>query len=213
MKRLLPRAAALALFFLVLGAVGVIGQPTTNPLPTPGVDPGPAWASTLNAAISELQQIVAQKLGNASLNITDGDVLHGMKVIHVHAAAAVPTGTSAFTGGTSMYWQGAAAGDTAAFSLPPAFNDRVRSVFVYGRANGTTAWTCKLYSQNMLTGVVTQLGSTLTSGTAAAIQALNFGALTQTLAADTVLLVEWTAGASGNRVYGVEVQFDKISGP
>lgn len=191
------------------------GSAPTAPLPVVGVDIGPTAASMVNTAIAELQAIVTPKIIPTEIDLgNDGELKHGSRVIHIHAAAGVPTGTSAFTGGTSMFWQGAAAGDTVVMSLSPlAVNDRVRSVFVYGRANGVTAWTCKLYSQNMITGVVTQIGSTLTSGTAAAIQALNFGALTQTLAADTVLLVEWTAGAAGNRVIGVEVQFDKIATP
>lgn len=211
--RNLSRAAALAAFFLIVGAVGVVGQPTTSPLPTPGVTVGPTWASQLNDALTELQQIIAQKLGNASLNITDADVKHGTRTVYYHAAAGVPVGTSAFTAGTSMFWQGAAAGDTVTVPIEQAINERITAVAVYGRANGATAWSWKLYSQNLSTGVVTQIGSTQTSAITAAISKLPIAALTQTITSDVVFVAEWTAGASGNRVYGVEVQFDKVATP
>lgn len=211
--RKLFRTALFFLGFIGLSAVGPIGTPTTSPLPTPGVDPGPGWATTLNTAIIELQGYVSAKLGNASLNITDADVLHGNRTIYYGAASGQTLGTNVFTGGTSQFWQGAASGDTVTFCFDQAINERIKSVSVYGRANGATAWSWKLYQSVMTTGVVTQIGSTQTSAITAAISKLPITGLTQTIATDTVYCAEWTAGASGNRVYGGEVVFDKIATP
>lgn len=189
-----------------------IGTATTSPLPAI-FDVGPGWASAVNAALLELQQIVALKLGNASLNVTDADVKHGTRTAYYHASAGTPTGTSAFTGATSMFWQGAAAGDTVVIPIEQAINERVTAVSVYGRSAGVTAWTWKLWSVNLLTGSVSQISTTQTSGTAAAIEKKSITGLTQTIGSDTVIVAEWIAGASGNRVYGVEVQFDKVATP
>src|SRR5262249_10916801 len=156
---------------------------------------------------------VAQKLGNASLNVTDADVKHGTRIVYYGAATGQQVGTNAFNTGTSQYWQGAAAGDIVEFNVDQAINERITAVSVYGRANGTTAWTWKLYKANALTGTVTQINPTQTSGTAAAIQKLSIASLTETVSADTYYAAEWTAGASGNRVYAVEVQFDKVATP
>ena len=146
------------------------GSAPTSPLPTVGVTIGPSWASQLNTALLELQTIVTPRLGNAQIDLgTDADVKHGTRTVYYHAGAGQPTGTSAFTGGSSMYWQGAAAGDTVVVPLEQAINERITAVSVYGRANGATAWTWKLYSVNLLSGVVTQVGSTQTSATAAEI--------------------------------------------
>lgn len=189
------------------------GSAPVSPLPVVGVDVGPAWASALNTAIAELQAIVTPKLGNTQLNVTDADIKHGTRTFQIAAAAGVGVG-AAFNAGLLQYWQGAAAGDTVTFSISPiAVNDRVTAVYVYGRANGVTAWSWKLYTLNMTTGVVTQVGATQTSLTPANIQALPITGLTQTLALDTVLIAEWTAGAAGNRCLGGAVQFDKIATP
>lgn len=209
----IARIAALALLFLGLSGVGPIGTATVSPLPVPGVDVGPGWATTLNTAITELQGYVALKIGNASLNITDADVKHGARTVYYGAASCQGLGTSAFTGATSQFWQGAAAGDTVACVVDQAINERITAVSVYGRANGATAWSWKLYSVNASTGVVTQVGSTQTSAITAAISKLSVSALTQTVATDTYYVAEWTAGASGNREYAVELVFDKTATP
>lgn len=192
---------------------GPIGTPMANPLPTVLVDTDANGESLIIAFLAETKAYLEQKIGNASFSIADADVKHGSRVVYYAAATGQPTGTSAFSGGTSQFWQGAAAGDTVNLGLDQAVNERVTQISVYGRANGTTAWSFKAYTVNLSTGVVTQLGATQTSGTAAAIQKLSITGLTQTIAADTLLVVEWTAGASGNRVYGVEVTFDKSATP
>lgn len=189
-----------------------IGNPMSATLPTVGVDAGPGWATALNTFLTEVKGYVENKLGNASLNVTDADIKHGTRTVYYDACVAQTVGAT-FTAGTSQYWAAAGAGDTVTFALDQAVNERITAVAVYGRANGATAWTWKLYTKNLATGVVTQVGSTQTSATAAAIEKKQIASLTQTIGSDTVLIAEWTSGAAANRCYGLEVQFDKVATP
>lgn len=192
---------------------GPIGTAMTSPLPTVLVDTDAAGTSAFITFLAEVKQYLEAKVGNTSFTIADADVKHGTRTVYYHAGVGVPTAGSAFTAGTSMFWQGAAAGDTVVVPLKQAINERVTAVSVYGRSAGVTAWTWKLWQQNLSTGTVTQIGSTQTSGTAAFIEKKSITGLTTTIASDIVIVAEWTAGANGNRVYGVEVQFDKVATP
>lgn len=183
-----------------------------SPLPTVLVDTDAAGESKIITFLAEVKAYLEQDLGNASLAITDADVKHGSRTTYYHASAGTTLG-AVYNAGTLGYWQSAAGADTVTVPLELAVNERITAVSFYGRANAVTAWSWKLYKQNLLTGVVTQVGATQTSAIAAAISKMPIASLTETIAADTVYWAEWTGGAAGNRAYGVEVVSDRIAVP
>lgn len=184
-----------------------------SPLPTVLVDTDAAGESKIITFLAEVKAYLEQDLGNASLAITDADVKHGPRTSYYHASGSAILG-AAYNAGALGYVQAAAAGDTATRSFSRlSVNERITAVSVYGRANAVTAWTWKLFKQNLSTGVVTQIGATQTSAIAAAISKMPIASLTETVAADTVYWAEWTGGAAGNRFLGVEVVSDKIAVP
>lgn len=192
---------------------GPIGTPMVTPLPVAGVTAGPAWASMLLARFVEVQAYLEAKLTNASLNLSaDADVLHGPRTVEYGAALAHPVGAT-FQAGALQYMLAAGAADTVTQAFPRAVNDRITAVSVTGRANGVTAWSWKLFSVNMSTGVVTQVGTTQTSAITAAISTLPITLLTSTIGASTYLVAEWTSGAAANRYLGSELIFDKVVAP
>lgn len=206
------RAFALAVFFLILGAVGVIGQPTTSTLPTVSVTPGPDWASQLNAAISELQQIVAQKLGNGSLNITDADVKHGSRTVRFGPILASATAGTPTLSSVGDAWTAAAGTDRIIWSLPLADNDRILSVSVYAEVAVATAWSFELQQWSALTGVFASIGIA-TSTTAAGITKVTLSMSPTTVVSPQHYQIRWSAIGAGNKLRGAEIVYDKIATP
>lgn len=206
------QVAALVVVFLVLGAVGVVGQPTTNTLPTVSVTPGPDWASQLNAAISELQQIIAQKLGNASLNITDADVKHGARTVRYGPNLAAATAGTPALSSVGDAWTAAAGTDRIVWSLPFADNDRITAISVYAEVAVATAWSAELQQWNALTGGFSSI-ATATSTTAAGITKLSLSMSPTAVVSPLYYQIRWSALGAGNKLRAAEVIFDKITTP
>jgi len=192
-----------------------IGTAPDAPVPNLG-DPFPTAQAAILAWMQEVvAEYLALKSGNANIDLgTDYELLHGVRPVRLSSAAGqLSAGAPTFSGGTNQYWLGAGASDEVTFALPLATNDRLNFVSVYGRANGTTAWRFGLYSVNLTTGVVTLVGSQVTSGTAAAIEKTSITNALATVNADIAYLVRVELLASGNRCLGVEFTFDKVATP
>jgi len=188
------------------------GTPPTSPLPIPGVTIGPQWASMEVTAISELQAIVAPKLTGAQIDLgTDGELKHGPRTVRRGAAAANSALAYSPTGGGVFVGVGAT--DEVHWSIPLANNDRLLEVSIYGEVALGTAWSLKLFSLNMLTAVLSQIGATVSSSTSPLREKRTLTGLTQTLGTDTIFLIVWTSGAVNNKVRGCEFKFDKIATP
>lgn len=179
-------------------------------------DPFPTLMAAVLAWMQEVEaEYLETKLGNANLDlVTDADLLHGPRPFRQGAAAAqASAGAPTFSGGTSQFWLAAGATDEVTFTLPLATNERILEVSVYGRANGATAWRFGLYSVNLTTGVVTQVGGNVTSAIGAAIEKKTLTALTTTVAADVVYILRVELLAAANRCLGCEGKFDKVAVP
>lgn len=198
--------------------MGNIGQAFTPTLPS--VD-DLDWGPTVNAVVTELIDRVDHVLDSDSIALTTGDVKHGTRIRHLGPASAKGSSGATWTpasGGASSYWAGTGASDVVEWDLDLDRGERLTAVRVTGRANGTTAWSCKAWLNTTSTGARTQLGDTVSSATAAAIEEKNITSSSTTwiLAGTTVTLadgqfvsVEWISGASGNRALALEYDSDR----
>ena len=189
-----------------------IGSAMTATVPTVGVDTDAVGQGKVVAFITEAKALLEASIGVGSIDIsTSSGIKHGPRTVTCGVATQRSTsGSPVYTGGTTQYWEAAGASDEVTIEIaPPSAYERITAVTCTGRCAGVTAWTAKLYKKVLSTGVVTQVGSTLTSGTAAAIETLTLSSLTETCASGTYYFLIWTSGAASNRVSGYSVTYDK----
>lgn len=190
--------------------MGVIGEAFSETLPTVSTTAGPTWASSINAALTEIMARCAALLDSTSIELTTGDVIHGTRYMHAGAAAgqSLTATWTPGTGSTAAYWLGAGASDTVEFAPAVHRNTRITAVRMTGRSVAT-AWTFRVWLIDTAAGTRSQLGSTQTSGTSTSIEELSVTSLTTTLANGQHIIAEWTSGAALTRCIGIEVEYDR----
>lgn len=178
-------------------------------------DPTPGWVNNVNNILNELITRCSTLIDSASIALTTGDLIHGTRTIQVAAAIGQPSGATWVkgAGAAAGYFQGAAATDTVEVALKIHRYQQVTGVRVSGRST-TTAWTARVWLVDNSAGgggSRTQLGSTLTSGTATSVEQLAIPSFPATqLAAGQAIVVEWTAGAASTRFLGMEVDYKRV---
>jgi hypothetical protein len=99
----------------------------------------------------------------------------------------------------------AGASDYFALPLPLKPGDRVSSVsYHYDRDSGSP--TFKLFRLDMATGTRTQVGTTIT-GTGTTYTTTTDSGINHTVLSGNSYFIEWVGAASGNRFYGVTVNY------
>lgn len=189
-----------------------IGTAMTTVLPTVGVDTDADGQAAVLDRLTECQEYLEARLGNDSLALgTDPDVFHGTRVQNIPGSAGLATvGSLTAPAIATPYWVASGGTDEVCFPICLDVHQRIKAVSMYGRANGATAWTFKLWKIDMSVGSATQIGSTQTSAITLAISNLSVGSLTETIASGVYYVAVFTAGASGNRTYGCTVSYDRV---
>lgn len=185
------------------------GTAFSSPLPTPGVTPSPTFEAQLIAWAQEAEAKLEQKVGQADLAVTSGDLAtHGTRIVELPAAGgtAADGATYDVAGG---YWLANGAADTVVLPLPVQPGQRITSVSCHGRTGSTTAWTLTVHKIDKATGTVTQLG-TVSSGIIAATIEKKSIALTETVVADVGYFLKWSSGANLDRFLGARFEVDRV---
>lgn len=194
--------------------MGVIGSAFTPTLPSVD-DDGPGWAEDLNEVLTELITRASTQIDSTSIALTTGDVKHGTRPIHLGPAATKASSGITWTpasGGSSAYHLSTGASDLVEWDLPLDRGQRLTAVRVTGRANGATAWSCRVWLHTTSAGTRTAISSTTSSAITAAIEEKTASGLTVTTLADgQYISVEWTSGASGNRALAMEFDVDRTA--
>jgi hypothetical protein len=189
-----------------------IGDALTESMPTVGVTAGPTWASDINAWAAEVEAAIEAMIDSDSITLTTGDVIHSTRRVLMGAGAGQGSSGATWTpptGSTAGYYLATGAADTVEFHPRLEANQRITACRITGRCAGVTAWTAKAWLVDSAAGTRTQLGTTQTSGTAAAIEEMSITSLTTTLADGQYIELEWTSGAANNRCLAAEVQYDR----
>jgi hypothetical protein len=137
------------------------------------------------------------------------DVLHGPRMLRLGAPLGRPNSAPTFLGSN---WLATGAADAIFWSPPVAEGDRILEVSFYGEVAVATAWSGQINRVDALAGTNTPIQTT-TSTTAAGRTKKTISGLNETVPASTYYLIQWTSGAVNNRVWAVEVKFDKIATP
>ncbi len=176
-----------------------------SPIPTPGVTPSPTFEAQLVAWMQEAEAKLEQKIGQADVILTAGDVSHANRSVELPAAGA--TGIGATYDAANGYWSAVGGTDTVTFALSVQPGERIRSVSMHGRNLGTL-WTFSVHKIAKSTGTITQLG-TVNSGTSSGtIEKLTL-AFTEACVDDVAYVARWTAGLAANRCLGVRLEVDR----
>jgi hypothetical protein len=184
------------------------GTAFAAPLPTPGVTASPTFESQLLAWCQEAEGKLEQKIGQADLAVTTGDLAtHGTRTIELPAAGA--TGVTATYDAANGYWSAVGAGNTVTTPLAVQPGQRITGVACHGR-NGGVAWSLTVYKIEKLTGTVTPIGTVNSGAVAGTIEKKSIPPLTEVVLADYGYFARWTAGGAGDRFLGAQLQVDRI---
>lgn len=183
------------------------GVPVVATLPTPQVTPSPQFEADLITWAQEIESKVEQKIVDADIALTGGDIaVHGVRTEAIAAAGGSLVGMT--YDAATLYASAAAGGNTWSKELRVQPGQRIRNVRLYGRNSGV-AWTVAVLAIDLASGGVSVLGSAA-SGTAAGTIEPKDVALSVTVLANTAYVVRFTAGAAGDRVLGGSQGVDRV---
>lgn len=145
--------------------------------------------------------------GTAS--IAEDDVKHSERVTSISAAAGSSPDATFHDDG---YWISNAVSQSVDIALPLADGERIKAVLMYGRANGSSAWSFELWKLDLTARTKSQVGSTQTSGTAATGEAAAITGLTETVAQGYTYFARWNSGGTGSThsFHGIEMTVDRV---
>ncbi len=187
------------------------GTAFVSPLPSPGITPGPDWATQLNAWATEAEGKLEGKITPTDIDISSvGALKHGDLPIPIPASAMqVGIGTFTAPSATAQYWVSGSGTDRLSIPLFVPVGCRLKSVIVWGR-NGGTAWSIDLRKTIASTGVGSSLGTAASGSVAGTDENRAIGPITETVVSGASYAIAWLAGAGGARVYHAEVTYDRV---